>query len=96
MHGVLPKQGFSTIKIAASRSGEGIVITVENDGLPISAARLDEVNSGLSQAHKGLGLNSIHQRLQLLYGEGAGLTITSDEESMKTVVEIRYGMKVKE
>lgn len=95
MHGVLPKQGFSTISISACREDDFIVITVENDGLPISADRLTEVNSTLSQAHKGLGLSSIHQRLQLLYGENAGLTITSDEESMKTVVQIRYGTKEK-
>ena len=93
MHGVLPKQGFSTIMITAHQEGDEVVIMVENDGLPITADRLAQVNSTLGQAHKGLGLSSIHQRLQLLYGTDAGLTITSDENLMKTVVQIRYGMK---
>lgn len=93
MHGVLPKQGFSTITIRVEQQESWMLITVENDGLPISPERLAEVNSALGQAHKGLGLSSIHQRLQLLYGEEAGLSITSDEKLMKTVVQIRYGMK---
>lgn len=93
MHGVLPKQGFSTIGITVNQEKDWIIVTVENDGLPITADRLAQVNSALSQTHKGLGLSSIHQRLQLLYGTDAGLTITSDESQMKTVVQIRYAMK---
>lgn len=93
MHGVLPKQGFSTIGISVNQERDWIIVTVENDGLPITVDRLAQVNSTLSQAHKGLGLSSIHQRLQLLYGSDAGLTITSDESQMKTVVQIRYAMK---
>lgn len=93
LHGVLPKQGFSNIDVAAGRDGDWVTVTVSNDGLPIAADRLAEVNSSLNQAHKGLGLSSIHQRLQLLYGRQAGLTITSDEKLGKTVVRIRYRVK---
>lgn len=93
LHGVLPKQGFSNIDVAAGRDGDWVTVTVSNDGLPIAADRLAEVNSSLNQAHKGLGLSSIHQRLRLLYGRQAGLTITSDEKLGKTVVRIRYRVK---
>ena len=93
MHGVLPKQGFSTIEIQAQSQGEDVVITVSNDGLPISAERLAEVTTSLykeTAAHKGLGLSSIRRRLQLLYGDRADLSIFSDPELGKTIVTIRY------
>ena len=93
MHGVLPKQGFSTIEIQAQSQGEDVVITVSNDGLPISAERLAEVTTSLHKetaAHKGLGLSSIRRRLQLLYGDRADLSISSDPEQGKTMVTIRY------
>ena len=93
MHGVLPKQGFSTIEIQAQSQGEDMVITVSNDGLPIPAERLAEVTTSLHKetaAHKGLGLSSIRRRLQLLYGDRADLSISSDPEQGKTMVTIRY------
>lgn len=93
MHGILPKHGFSTIQICAAYREENIVITITNDGIPIPEEQLEEVNQTLSKtaaAHKGLGLSSICQRLMLLYGDAAGLTITSSKEMEKTVVTIHY------
>lgn len=95
MHGILPKHGFSTIRICAASREQEIVITVTNDGIPIPAEQLEKVNQRLSKAaaHKGLGLSSICQRLSLLYGEAAGLTITSSGETEKTVVTIHYPLQ---
>lgn len=93
MHGVLPKQGFSTIRIHAEEQEENIVITISNDGLPISEERLEEVRQSLAKAtaaHKGIGLSSVRRRLILLYGENAGLTITSSRRPEKTIVTIYY------
>ena len=93
MHGVLPKQGFSTIRIGAEVKTEKIVITISNDGLPIPEERLEEVQQSLAKdaaAHKGIGLSSIRRRLMLLYGDDAGLTITSSREPEKTIVTIHY------
>ena len=92
MHGILPKQGFSTIRICAVSREETVVITIINDGIPIPEKQLEEVKQTLSKAaaHKGLGLSSICQRLKLLYGEAAGLTITSGGEMERTVVTIHY------
>lgn len=96
MHGVLPKQGFSTIQISVvSRNGD-ILITISNDGLPIPEERLKEVTRSLFKdkaAHKGLGLSSIQQRLKLLYGDEAGLMITSSQSPEKTIVSIHYPRK---
>lgn len=93
MHGVLPKQGFSTIRIGAEVNAGKIMITISNDGLPIPEERLEEVRQSLAKdaaAHKGIGLNSIRRRLMLLYGDDAGLTITSSREPEKTIVTIHY------
>lgn len=98
IHGVFPKHGFSTIEIQARTEADKMIITVSNDGLPIPAERLAEVTSTLNHhatAHKGLGLSSIHHRLQLLYGAEAGLTITSDTQNEKTVVTIHYGKEMR-
>ena len=72
---------------------EKIVITISNDGLPIPEERLEEVQQSLAKdaaAHKGIGLSSIRHRLMLLYGDDAGLTITSSREPEKTIVTIHY------
>ena len=93
MHGVLPKQGFSTIRIGAEVKAGKVSITISNDGLPIPEERLEEVQRSLAKnaaAHKGIGLSSIRRRLMLLYGDDADLTITSSREPEKTIVTIHY------
>ncbi len=96
MHGILPKQGFSTIRIQAACEQDMVVITVSNDGLPIPEERLAEVRGSLSKeqsAHKGIGLGSIRQRLRLLYGDQGDLVIVSTKEPERTIVTIRYPRK---
>ena len=93
MHGVLPKQGFSTIQISVVSGNGDVLITISNDGLPIPEERLKEVTRSLFRdkaVHKGLGLSSIQQRLKLLYGDAAGLMITSSQSPEKTIVSIHY------
>lgn len=93
MHGVLPKQGFSTIEIRAQARDGDVIVTISNDGLPIPEDRLAQVRESLAMdaaAHKGIGLNSIRHRLALLYGDRAGLSITSSSEPEKTIVTIYY------
>lgn len=96
MHGILPKSGFSTIEIRAAAGEEEVEITISNDGLPIPAERLAEVNQSLPKeaaAHKGLGISSIRRRLELLYGDRAELVITSSDNPEKTTVTIRYPLQ---
>lgn len=99
MHGILPKQGFSTVDIRAYRRGTDLVIEVSNDGLPIPPHQLEQVTLSLQKtatAHKGLGLSSIRRRLQLLFGDAAGLTIESDTAACKTKVTIHYPVNEEE
>ncbi|RXZ76731.1 sensor histidine kinase [Paenibacillaceae bacterium] len=82
-HGIAPKEdgGAIRISIAASTIREQtILITIEDDGVGIPEGRLasllkpsDQPNSGMF----GIGLNHVHETLQLYYGPESGVTISS-------------------
>ena len=87
--------------LTASVDEEDLVLSVKDDGLGISGARLQELEQQLYGSHsrpaadadqggfgriqKGLALRNVHQRLRLLYGEPYGLTLDNTAERGVTV-----------
>jgi two-component system LytT family sensor kinase len=61
-HGFARKVGPGTITLRSRREGDTAVIEVEDDGLGISAERLEGAVSS------GIGLNNVNERLRVLYG----------------------------
>jgi two-component system LytT family sensor kinase len=77
-HGIAPRPGGGDIHISAQLEGPGqVLITVRNPGhfQPNPAA----------PGHTGVGLPNAHERLQLLFGPTASLTITNDTQQTDTV-----------
>ena len=66
-HGIVPKGG-GNVRIAATRSGDRIVVRVIDDGRGLGGA--------LGQ---GFGLANVRERLKALYGESARLVLESGE-----------------
>ena len=66
-------------------SGSGLIIEVEDDGVGIGATQSTEPGSTRGA---GIGITNISERLQVLYGDAARMTIDS-HEGKGTLVRIR-------
>lgn len=91
-HGIDPKVDGGTVTLDIRRDGEWMVIRVSDDGVGMSAGRLAEVRRGLEasgMAGEHLGLKNINRRLILLFGEGGGMHIDS-EEGKGTTITVRF------
>jgi len=64
-HGLEPKVAGGTIRVAARREGDAIVISVRDDGIGPATATSDGASFGL--AH-------VRERLATLYGAGASFS----------------------
>ena len=79
LHGLLEKdEKGGAIVLTGWSEPEAIVILISDDGVGIPPEKLDTILSGSESQSKGKGANigayNTHRRLQLLYGEGYGLT----------------------
>ncbi|MEK8212460.1 sensor histidine kinase [Paenibacillus sp. FSL L8-0463] len=92
-----------TIRIEARITPDYNVISVLDDGPGISGERLAEVLSTLQiqweefggdlseDGNESIGLKNLNTRLKLLYGEGAGLAISSNEHGTAMEMQLPRG-----
>lgn len=77
-----------TLSVDARIEGGTLIIEVQNDGHPIPVERLTFLET-LLQADtppaEHSGLYNVHRRLQLMYGDGAGLSLRSDAQQGTTI-----------
>jgi two-component system, LytTR family, sensor kinase len=84
-HGLSPKVEGGSIYLRSRVTGSRLVIEVEDDGVGMGAAQLEE-SSGWPGM--GIGMANISERLQVLYGDTARMTIDS-HEGKGTLIRIR-------
>ncbi|HUO13481.1 MAG TPA: histidine kinase [Verrucomicrobiae bacterium] len=84
-HGLSPKVEGGSIFLRSRLSDSRLEIEVEDDGVGMGGAHLEE--SG-SWAGMGIGMANIIERLQVLYGDTARMTIDS-QEGKGTLIRIR-------
>src|SRR5208282_823273 len=84
-HGLAPKVEGGSIFLRSRLSDSRLIIEVEDDGVGMGGARLEESSSW---AGMGIGMANISERLQVLYGDTARLTIDS-QEGKGTLIRIR-------
>jgi hypothetical protein len=70
-HAVAPSRASVNIEVSAERNSNGIALQVFDDG---KEKRRKQDSGGT-----GVGLENLSKRLQLIYGEGAGLSFVQDE-----------------
>lgn len=85
-----------TISISGYEKNSCIYITVSDNGQGMSSETLTKLRSSLSEeasftelGHRNkqsIGLKNIHSRIELYYGQGYGLTITSEPEKGTTIL----------
>jgi len=78
LHGFKNRSEFGTIRIRGTIEGEFARLTVEDSGVGIEPPALETMNLRIRAAQNEeieSGLQNVHQRMKLLYGEGSGLTV---------------------
>jgi sensor histidine kinase YesM len=84
-HGIEPQTTPGLVRIAASREGESLRLTVHDNGTPAKAG---------PKSREGIGLPNTRARLQEMYGNLGRLTLTSASEGGFTVdLEVPYHEK---
>ena len=84
-HGLASKVEGGSIHLRSRLSDSGLVIEVEDDGVGMDATKSDESESSRGA---GIGMANISERLHVLYGDTARMTIDS-HEGKGTLVRIR-------
>jgi two-component system, LytTR family, sensor kinase len=84
-HGLSSMIEGGSIYLRSRLSDSGLVIEVEDDGVGVAAAQLVE---STNPRGAGIGMANISERLQVLYGDAARMTIDS-HEGKGTLVRIR-------
>jgi two-component system, LytTR family, sensor kinase len=84
-HGLSPKVEGGSIYLRSRLSDSRLIIEVEDDGVGMGGAQLEESSSWVGM---GIGMANISERLQVLYGNTARMTIDS-HEGKGTLIRIR-------
>jgi two-component system, LytTR family, sensor kinase len=84
-HGLAPKVEGGSIYLRSRLADSRLIIEVEDDGVGMGGAHLDESSSWSGM---GIGMANISERLQVLYGDTARMTIDS-HQGKGTLVRIR-------
>jgi len=84
-HGLGPKVEGGSIYLRSRVVDSRLIIEVEDDGVGMGGAQLEESSSW---AGMGIGMANVSERLQVLYGDTARMTIDS-HEGKGTLIRIR-------
>ena len=90
------EQGTITLSIEADHAGEGVIISVADNGKGMSKEKVDSIfqninrNNGVQISGDGMALANVERRLQLYYNpeQIIGISITS-EENKGTVIQFK-------
>jgi len=85
-HGLAPKIEGGSIFLRSRLSDSKLIIEVEDDGVGMGAANLLERPTGLGGT--GIGMANVAERLKVLYGDTARMTIDS-REGKGTLIRLR-------
>jgi two-component system, LytTR family, sensor kinase len=85
-HGLASKIEGGSIYLRSRRGAKAIIIEVEDDGVGMGASQLIEKPNGLGGT--GIGMANVAERLKVLYGDTARMTIDS-QDGKGTLVRLR-------
>ena len=90
VHGIIPSDKTGDIYVSAKIQNNNLQITVKDNGVGMSYARLCEVrnkiNSNILEKNSSIGISNTNQRIKIIFGDNFGCYINSDENG--TTVDI--------
>lgn len=90
IHGIEPKEGRGCISIIGRSEGNRSLIIIEDNGVGMDDARLEELRERLGRSENtdngSFGLWNVNRRLQLMFSEGSGLQVKQGKNGGTTVV----------
>lgn len=90
-HGFAGKEGIGTITVSAELDENDILISVSDDGIGFNVP--EDFWSRQVDGPNGYGLRNVNERIKLEYGEGYGLSITS-QKGVGTTVTARIKKRI--
>ena len=87
-HGIKLSPDPGTIRIGARREGDGLILTVSDDGVGMTEQQLAHIFDEDKDSPRGIGVLNVHNRIRLCFGAEYGLRYFS-EANTGTRVEIR-------
>lgn len=87
-HGIMPKVGPGTVRVAVRRVGDEMAFEIADDGVGIPPDVMPKLFTPGFGSGSGVGLSNVNERLKGLFGLDYGLQITSEQNS-GTVVQFR-------
>lgn len=96
-HGIEMKEHMGTCRITAWQDNQFLVLSVVDDGVGMDSVALEGLRAIIyaEDTHSRadhIGLNNVHQRLKLNYGDGYGITIESAKDA-GTIIELRIPLQ---
>lgn len=77
-HGFQYMEDGGKINISIRIEDNIVIVKISDNGCGISKKRLQEINSNLNQrSEQSIGINNVHQRIRLLYGDRFGIKVDS-------------------
>lgn len=95
-HGIRKRPGRGHIEVLAKRQGTYLEISVTDDGVGMDDAMLSQLMDGHNSEswRASYGLRSVHERIQLHFGQAYGMEVTSKKD-VGTTVRLRLPFKDK-
>ncbi|WP_237043432.1 LytS/YhcK type 5TM receptor domain-containing protein [Photobacterium kishitanii] len=85
LHGIQPSRVAGKVLISVKKSVDNVVITITDTGVGIDQQTIDKLYQGKIDSHR-IGLNNVHQRLLLLFGDGLHICRLEQGTTMKFYV----------
>jgi len=88
IHGIKNKSDGGHVSITGKLDGEYIKFIITDNGFGILDNKIQEIYDSFSDpnAHKGVGIKNVYQRLRLYYGENADVRIESELDCGTTIM----------
>jgi two-component system sensor histidine kinase YesM len=90
-HGIIPQKQLG-IDVMGYRDGNDIELSIFDDGAGIKPEKLQIIKDGIENGDiTTIGLQNVHRRIKLRYGEGYGITLKSiASQGTTTVIKIPF------
>ena len=85
-HGIQYLMDMGYIRVEAKRVDENLYIRVSDNGIGMSAEKVQNIFNEKTKTWHGVGVNNVNERIKILFGEEYGITFESEIEKGTTVI----------